>query len=109
MNMRIARSIFALGSVLAMTACVEPVPVYREPPAVIVRAPLPPPEIIVERPPPLPGPEFVWQEGHWRYVRGQYVWNPGHYVRRPQPAAVWVPPHWTERDGAWFFTDGHWR
>jgi hypothetical protein len=103
------RVLGAAALLTTLAACVEPVPVYREPPPVMMRVPGPPPEAIVERLPPPPGPDYVWQQGHWRFENGQYVWRPGHYVLRPPHAGEWIPAHWVQREGAWYFVEGHWR
>jgi hypothetical protein len=52
-----------------------------------------PPPPRVYRVPPRPGPEFVWVEGYYYPVRGQYVWHDGYWTRPPYEGAYWVEPY----------------
>jgi hypothetical protein len=59
---------------------VTPVPVATAAPAtVIVASNTPPPAPRVEVRPPAPSADYVWQNGYWTLVNGQYQWVPGHW------------------------------
>jgi hypothetical protein len=54
--------------------------------------------------------EPFWIEGHYRWDGVRYVWERGHWERRPHSHAVWVPAHWQRRpDGRHEFIPGYWR
>lgn len=61
------------------------------------------------RPPP-PGPNHLWEPGHWRWEHGRYVWIQGRYVmRRPEwRRGHFVRGHWQRRRGEWVWVRGHW-
>jgi hypothetical protein len=69
----------------------------------------PPPHVMIERPVPLPGPQYIWQVGYYRWGGRSYIWVPGRYVLPPRPGVVWVAPHWVARNGNWVFVEGIWR
>ena len=54
--------------------------------------------------PPSPGPGYMWVQGYWYPVRGQYVWHDGYWTRPPYGGAQWVAPR---HDGTQFF-NGYW-
>lgn len=56
-----------------------------------------------------PGRGFVWIAGFWRWDHRDYVWVPGHWVRRPYTRALWVPGRWKHGHRGWYWTRGHWR
>ena len=58
---------------------------------------------------PAQGPGHVWVDGHWAWVRHEYVWRPGHWVVPEDPSHVWVPGHWAARPGGYVWVDGYWR
>jgi hypothetical protein len=69
----------------------------------------PPPSARVEVRPAAPFPEAAWIGGYWEHRRGNWVWMPGHWEKRPRPRAVWVPGHWKQTPKGWKWTPGHWR
>ena len=61
----------------------------------------------LDQPPPPPRAETpnvepgqVWIPGFWRWVNGQYVWEPGHRARAV-PGQHWQAGFWSQRDGHW--------
>jgi hypothetical protein len=56
-------------------------------------------------PPPRAG--FVWDPGHWRWVRGRYVWVGGRWTPA-RPGHRWVPGHWARTGRAWHWVPGGW-
>ena len=75
-------------------------------PPSVVRVRPPEPRVEVYGHPPYPN--AVWREGHWDYRHGDWVWIPGHWMKRPKPHAEWVPGHWEERRKGWVWIEGHW-
>ena len=75
----------------------------------VVSAPAAPPPARVEVIPPSPGPQMVWESGHWSFNGATWDWIPGHYEAAPQPTAEWIPGHWTQQPGgSWIWIAGHW-
>ncbi|HMD29032.1 MAG TPA: hypothetical protein VKH13_10730 [Steroidobacteraceae bacterium] len=106
------RSVCVIAVLLAMSAACT---VTATAPRVVVQPPIA--EVVVARPPPplqvevvpvAPGPNWIWQPGHWRWEHNEYVWRPGHYEKRPAATAYWVRPEWVARNGQWVFQPGHW-
>jgi hypothetical protein len=64
----------------------------------------PPPAPRSYRVPPQPGPDYVWVEGYWYPVNGQYRWHNGYWTLPPYADAYWVAPYY-DRDQ--YYT-GHW-
>ena len=64
----------------------------------------PPPTPRAYRVPPQPGPDYVWVDGYWYPVNGQYRWHSGYWTRAPYADAYWVAPYY---DGGQYYT-GHW-
>jgi WXXGXW repeat (2 copies) len=64
----------------------------------------PPPAPRAYRVPPRPGPDYVWVEGYWYPVNGQYRWHNGYWTRPPYPDAYWVAPYYQSNQ---YYT-GHW-
>ena len=56
------------------------------------------------RVPPQPGPDYVWVEGYWYPVSGQYRWHNGYWTHPPYQDAYWVAPYY---QGNQYYT-GHW-
>ena len=84
------------------------------PPVVVEQAPIivhrEPPQMIVERIPPRPGPEVIWVPGYYAARGDMWVWVPGHYERPPRPGAVWVEPRYERRSPTEVhFSLGFWR
>jgi hypothetical protein len=70
----------------------------------------PPPAFVGEEViPAQPGPDYVWHKRHYRWIDGNWVLVPGHWVARPRPEAVWVEPAWVQRGGGYVFVEGHWK
>ena len=68
-----------------------------------------PPPLRVEPVPPPPSPAHEWVPGHWQWNGAQWVWRPGHYLRRPTPVSYWVPAEWVATPrGRWRYVPGHW-
>ena len=59
-----------------------------------VRMGAPPPAPRAYRVPPQPGPDYVWVEGYWYPVNGQYRWHNGYWTHPPYPDAYWVAPYY---------------
>jgi outer membrane biosynthesis protein TonB len=115
-------------SSLALGACyVEPAPppaVAPPPPQpVVYQQPAPPPapaEVVVEAPPPPPAPpppepvppppspEHYWVVGYHRWDGHAYVWERGHYERRPRPNARYVNGHWEARGRGHVWVESRW-
>jgi hypothetical protein len=75
----------------------------------VVTAPTAPPASRVEVIPPSPGPQMVWEAGHWSFNGATWDWVPGHYEAAPQPTAQWIPGHWTQQPGgSWVWIAGRW-
>jgi hypothetical protein len=64
----------------------------------------PPPAPRAYRVPPQPGPDYVWVDGYWYPVNGQYRWHNGYWTRPPYPDAYWAEPYY---QGGQYYT-GHW-
>ncbi len=73
-----------------------------------VAVPAAPPPNRVEVIPARPGPEHVWQGGHWAWRGGQQVWLPGVWTPPPAPGYGWQPPTWERHERGWRFGEGHW-
>jgi hypothetical protein len=67
-----------------------------------------PPAPIVEAPPPVPQPGYVWAPGYYSWVNGAHVWVPGHYIAG-RPGWHWVPDRWVQRGPRYVYVAGHWR
>jgi hypothetical protein len=68
-----------------------------------------PPPLRVETVPPPPSPAHEWVPGHWQWNGAQWVWRPGHYLRRPTPVSYWVPAAWVPTpSGRYRYVPGHW-
>jgi hypothetical protein len=69
-----------------------------------IGAPPPPPAVRFARPF-SPGPGFVWINGFYEPVGGQYRWREGYWAPRPYLRAVWVAPRYRGRR----YYEGYWR
>ena len=65
--------------------------------------PPPPPRVVHVRPV-TPGPDYVWIEGYWYPVNGQYRWHDGYWTRPPYAGAIWVVPR---HEGGQYYA-GYW-
>ena len=103
--------LFLGALLLAISAPAMGCTVYTRPPpdtVVEVSDAPPPPPAEVEVVPPSPGVEYVWIGGHQRWTGQRYVWERGHYDRRPNRNARFVRAHWEHRGRATVWVDGHW-
>ena len=75
-----------------------------------VIAPREPPALQVETPPPPPREGEIWVAGHWRWEPGaaNFVWVHGHFAEPPRPRAAWMPGRWAPTGGGWVFEEGRW-
>ncbi|MDP9291109.1 MAG: hypothetical protein M3O82_01955 [Verrucomicrobiota bacterium] len=67
-----------------------------------------PPAAIIETRGAQPGPEYVYQKGHYSWSGTKYVWIRGNWVRRPVGMSIWVEGHWEARPGGHVYVPGHW-
>lgn len=85
-------------------------PAYGSTESTVVLAPVAPPPVRVEAPPPVPGPGMAWIPGHWVW-RGEdrgYVWLHGRYAEPPRARAAWIAGRFVQRPGGWMWVEGHW-
>lgn len=64
----------------------------------------PPPAPRAYRVPAQPGPDYVWVEGYWYPVNGEYRWHDGYWTLPPYSDAYWVAPYYQGRE----YYSGHW-
>lgn len=50
---------------------------------------------------------YVWNPGHWRWVRGRYVWVGGNW-QRARTGHNWVPGRWVRHGRSWQWAPAHW-
>jgi hypothetical protein len=100
---------FTLATLCAavLFGCSASAPGLTKDPTAIV-APLGPPPMRAEIPPPAPSPDSLWLVGHWNWDGEKYAWAPGRYIQRPAPTANWMPGYWEQESQGWVWTDGHW-
>ena len=72
----------------------------------LAQAPIAPPAPQVEKPPPSPGPQFVWIAGHWSWQGGRWVWDAGHWV---QAQGAWIPGRYQQTPQGWIYVEGRWK
>ena len=68
-----------------------------------------PPITIVEPPPAMPHPGYVWRPGYYRWNHKKYEWVHGAWVSPPRGHTVWVPGHWAQEPRGYYWINGHWR
>lgn len=56
-----------------------------------------------------PSREEVWVKGHWTWVRNDYEWVPGRWVRPDRGFRDWVAGRWEHDRYGWYYVEGHWR
>ncbi len=95
------RSLLVAFAVCALTA--GPAGVALAQPSAI------PPPYAEEPPPPLPGPRYIWEPGHWHWDGVGWEWRRGHYIIRNVGWHEFVPGHWAQRGPGWVWIPGHWR
>lgn len=80
-------------------------------------APTVPPAPVMERPldpatPDAPGEQpsvqHHWVPGHWRWLEGAYVWEPGRWEIPPQGNVVWHQSEWQRQSNGWALKEGYW-
>jgi hypothetical protein len=73
-------------------------------------APIAPPPLEAETPPPPSAPDLTWKPGHWAWNLDarQYEWVKGSYVERPAHMVAFTAGHWEHRPDGWMWVDGHW-
>ena len=57
---------------------------------------------------PTPSRGRVLEPGHWRYVRGQYHWEPPRWVNHRGPGYTWEPATEKKTRWGWRRVRGHW-
>jgi hypothetical protein len=66
-----------------------------------------PPAPIAEYVPVAPYPDYLWVGGFWGW-HGAWVWNAGHFARRPFHGAAWVGGGWSRGARGWAWHGGRW-
>ncbi len=56
-----------------------------------------------------PGPGYVWTDGYYNRVGGNWVWVNGRWAVPPRGRATWIRPEWRQEHGSWRFHRGYWR
>ena len=74
--------------------------------AAFAQAPTAPPPVQVEKPPPSPGPQFVWIAGHWAWQGGRWAWVPGRWV---EAQGAWIPGRYQQTRQGWVYVEGRWK
>jgi hypothetical protein len=113
----------ATGSTL-LSGCVVKEQVVVRPAAAPVVRHMPAP--IAEDRGAMPGPDWHWVPGHWKWEGRDWAWAHGHWVHQPvqvmpaiiveqitvapSPAHYWVPGHWVWQlnSGGWVWVKGAW-
>jgi hypothetical protein len=70
------------------------------------QVPTAPPPVQVEKPPPSPGPQFVWIAGHWTPQGGRWIWVAGHWV---EAQGAWIPGRYQQTAQGWIYVEGRWK
>ena len=63
--------------------------------------------MLVEEPPPPPGPQYAWTGGYWAWY-GRWVWVHGRWLPPPHPDYHWIPPYYDHRGDHVVFVNGFW-
>lgn len=66
-----------------------------------------PPAPLQEAPTAQPKGDYAWISGCWIW-EGKWIWNPGHWEKKPAPNAVWEKCYWAHTPQGWYFVEGHW-
>lgn len=103
-RVRMAVVVIAMGSCLALSACVVAPPRYAVAGSVWVAPPAPRVEVVGA--PPYPG--YFWIAGYWRWAPRGYLWVRGHWAP-PRPGFRWVPRRWVHARYGWRIVGGRWR
>jgi hypothetical protein len=68
-----------------------------------------PPAPIVETPPPMPGPGYVWTPGYYNWNGGSYVWANGAWAIPPGHYHHYVSGAWMHNHHGWYHREARWR
>jgi hypothetical protein len=119
-NTSVMGYLLACGSLNLGAFYVESGPAAPPPQPVVVQQAAPPPAEVAEAPPapppppapepvpPPPSPEHYWVVGYHRWDGHRYVWERGHYERRPRPDARYVNGHWEARGRGHVWVESRW-
>jgi len=69
------------------------------PPAPVMDRPLDP--ATSDAPGEQPSAQHHWVPGHWRWLEGAYVWEPGRWEIPPQANVVWHQAEWQRHPNGW--------
>lgn len=99
----------ALAGCVALSGCIV-APVHGRPYAgPVVWAPVAPPPLRVETPPPPPHRDYLWIPGYWHWETNQHRWVDGHW-EAPREHQHWEPHRWDRDEGGrWRLREGYWR
>jgi WXXGXW repeat (2 copies) len=67
----------------------------------------PPPPARPETKPEAPAPGYVWVEGHYMPVKGQWRWVRGEWAVPALPISVWISARYDEKGKTW--APGYWQ
>jgi len=76
------------------------------PPAPVMERPLDP--ATADTPGAQPSAQHHFVPGHWRWLEGAYVWEPGRWEIPPQTNVVWHQSEWQRQSNGWVLKDGYW-
>jgi WXXGXW repeat (2 copies) len=69
-----------------------------------------PPPDRKETPPPQPGPNYIWQPGHWSFDGNDFQWHEGEWSVPPTGYHTWSPGHWQQSGpNNWMYVEGTWQ
>ena len=69
---------------------------------------MPPPRIEVMGKPPVTETPIIWQPGHWDWIGGAYVWQPGEFVARAGHSDYFQSGRWESTSAGWQWDPAHW-
>ena len=99
----VALLIFSAASTFAANAIPNAPTV---PPAPVMERPLDP--ATSDAPGEQPSAQHHWVSGHWRWLEGAYVWEPGRWEIPPQANVVWHQSEWQRQSNGWILKEGYW-
>jgi|SRR5579862_1865549 len=69
-----------------------------------------PPADREETPAPQPGPNYIWQPGHWSWDGNDFQWHSGIWAVPPTGYHTWSPGHWQQTGNTnWVYIEGQWQ
>jgi uncharacterized protein YcfJ len=77
--------------------------------AAVAVAPSSPPPAPVYSQPPAPGLGYVWIDGEYTWIGGRWVWTSGYWAYPPAPGVIWIGGGWRYGRGGYYHERGHWR